>query len=163
MAGPPATADGTLGGRSGGWAGPRTCSDRLGLGDFDEEVDCAALPDECLEEICELLDEHDAELPEQCLDEEEREEDEDGEDERAPGLDGRGPPGLSGDAPPGLADRAPGRPAPEPAPTPEPAPEPEPAPAPAPAPEEPATEQTQPRPDRRPSLSERAAGRGNRP
>ncbi len=118
----------------------------LNLIDFDEEIDCAALidelepgetiPDECLEEICELLDEQGAELPEECLDDEEREDDEDERDgegrpdsppglggllppgfggpipglERAPGLDGRVPPGLNGGVPPGLADRESGLP-----------------------------------------------------
>jgi len=108
------------------------------LVDF-EELDCAALideaiedgeeiPEECLEEYCELLEEEGAELPEECLDEDADEGDEEERDgegrpdsppglggqlppgfggpvpglERAPGLDGRVPPGLVDGGPPGL-------------------------------------------------------------
>ncbi len=114
----------------------------LNLVDFDEEKsECELLyeeglepgqsiPEECLEEFCELLDQDGLELPEECLeddeDEDERERDGEGRPdappglggmlppgfggpvpglERAPGLDGRTPPGLTDGVPPGLADR----------------------------------------------------------
>jgi subtilisin family serine protease len=93
------------------------------------------IPDECLDEICELIEEDGAALPEECL---EREDDEDGDEregrdgegrpdgvpglggllppgfggtvpglERAPGLAGRTPPGLVDGVPPGLVRDAP--------------------------------------------------------
>jgi subtilisin family serine protease len=106
------------------------------LVDF-EEIDCDALfeegaegdeiPEECLEEYCEMLEEEGAELPEECLEDADEgdEEERDGEGrpdsppglagqlppgfggavpglERAPGLEGRVPPGLTGGGPPGL-------------------------------------------------------------
>jgi len=96
----------------------------LNLVDFEEEIDCAALiedgeelPEECLDEFCELLEEQGAELPDECLDESDEadESDEDRDDEGrdgegrpegVPGRDGILPPGFGG-ATPGL-ERAPG-------------------------------------------------------
>jgi hypothetical protein len=104
----------------------------VNLVDFDEEKsECELLyeeglepgqsiPEECLEEFCELLEQDGLELPEECLDEEEREEDEEereededgrerdgeGRPEGAPGLGGLLPPGFGGPVP-GL-ERAPG-------------------------------------------------------
>jgi len=109
----------------------------VNLVDF-KAIDCGALidegieegdeiPEECLEEYCEMLEQDGAELPEECLDDDE-DGDEDGRDgegrpdsppglsgqlppgfggavpglERAPGLDGRVPPGLTDGGPPGL-------------------------------------------------------------
>jgi subtilisin family serine protease len=97
------------------------------LVDF-EEIECAALidealeagdeiPEECLEEYCEMLEQEGTELPEECLEDDEdgtEEDDERDEEEREgdgrpdslPGLDGQLPPGFGG-AVPGL-ERAPG-------------------------------------------------------
>ena len=110
------------------------------LVDFDEEKsECELLyeegleegqpiPEECLEEICELLEEDGLALPEECLEEEEddeddeRERDGEGRPDSPPGLGELLPPGfggpipglerapgLDGRLPPGLADREEGR------------------------------------------------------
>ena len=110
------------------------------LVDFDEEKsECELLyeegleegqpiPEECLEEICELLEQDGLALPEECLEEEEddeddeRERDGEGRPDSPPGLGELLPPGfggpipglerapgLDGRLPPGLADREEGR------------------------------------------------------
>ena len=168
------------------------------LVDFDEEKsECELLyeegleegqpiPEECLEEICELLEEDGLALPEECLEEEEDDEERerDGEGrpdsppglgellppgfggpipglERAPGLDGRLPPGLAdreeGRVPPGLADREDGRVPPGLADrTPPGRPTPGPAPAPTPEPEPAPAPTPEPEPEPEPVAPEQA-------
>jgi len=87
------------------------------LVDF-EEIDCPALidealeagdeiPEDCLAEYCEMLEQEGAELPEDCL--EDADEGDEGDEE---GRDGEGrpdsPPGLAGQLPPGFGGAVPG-------------------------------------------------------